>query len=58
LHAMGADLASIHAATSNAAAAITADLKARRGGWLRDSVRAAREATEKDFEIWCRAVSA
>jgi hypothetical protein len=58
LHAMGADLASIHAATSNAAAAITADLKARRGGWLRDGVRAAREATEKDFEIWCRAVSA
>jgi hypothetical protein len=51
---MGTDLASIHAATEDDAAAIAADLKARRGGWLRDSARAAREATEKDFDVWCR----
>jgi Uncharacterized protein conserved in bacteria (DUF2252) len=54
LRAMGAELASVHAGTADAAAAIAADLKARRGGWLHDSGRAAREATEKDFEVWCR----
>jgi hypothetical protein len=54
LRAMGADLASVHAATGDAAAAISADLNARRGGWLHESARAAREATEKDFEVWCR----
>jgi hypothetical protein len=27
---------------------------ARPGGWLHDSARAAREATEKDFEVWRR----
>jgi Uncharacterized protein conserved in bacteria (DUF2252) len=57
LHAMGADLASIHAATPGAASAITADLKARPSGWLHDSARAARDATEKDFEVWCREAS-
>src|SRR5262249_9781418 len=56
LRAMGADLASVHAATDNAAAAIAADLKARRGRWLHDSARSAKEATEKDFEVWCRKV--
>jgi Uncharacterized protein conserved in bacteria (DUF2252) len=54
LRAMGTDLASVHAATEDAAAAIAADLKARRGGWLHDSARAAREATENDFDVWCR----
>jgi hypothetical protein len=39
LRAMGADLTSVHAATGDAATAITADLKARRGGWLHDSAR-------------------
>ena len=54
LRAMGTDLASVHAAIGDAAAAIVADLKARKGDWLHDNARAAREATEKDFEIWCR----
>jgi hypothetical protein len=58
LRAMGADLASVHTATGDAAAAIATDLKARHGDWLHDNARAAREATEKDFEIWCRNVSA
>jgi hypothetical protein len=54
LRAMGADLASIHAATSGAAAAIAKDLKARRSGWLYENAYAAREATESDFEKWRR----
>jgi hypothetical protein len=54
LRAMGADLAAIHAGTPDAAAAITADLKARRTGWLHDAARAARDATEKDYDVWCR----
>ena len=54
LRAMGADLASVHAATRDAGGAITADLKARRRGWLHESARAAREAIEKDFDVWCR----
>ncbi len=54
LRGMGADLASIHAATRDASEAITADLKARRGGWLQNAARAACEATEKDFEVWRR----
>lgn len=54
LRAMGADLASIHAATTGAAAAIAADFKARRDDWLHENARVAKEATEKDFEIWCR----
>ena len=54
LRAMGADLASVHAASNGTAAAIAADLKARRGDWLHKNARAAREATERDFEIWRR----
>lgn len=54
LLAMGSDLASVHAAADGATASIAADLKQRRGGWLRESARAAREATEKDFEVWRR----
>ncbi len=53
LRAMGADLAAIHAATVDSAV-ITADLKKRRGGWLHDNARAAREATEKDYDLWHR----
>jgi Uncharacterized protein conserved in bacteria (DUF2252) len=53
-HGMGADLASIHAATPDASKPIAADLKARGSRWLHDAARAAREATEKDFEAWGR----
>ncbi|GLH78598.1 hypothetical protein SSBR45G_35070 [Bradyrhizobium sp. SSBR45G] len=55
LRAMGTDLASIHAAThGDAVANITADLKRRGSGWLHKAARAARKATEKDYEVWCR----
>jgi hypothetical protein len=54
LRGMGADLASIHAATPDASKPIAADLKARGSRWLHDATRAAREATEKDFEAWGR----
>jgi hypothetical protein len=52
LRGMGADLAAIHAATPGATQLIKGDLKARRSGWLRDAVSAARDATKKDFELW------
>ena len=51
---MGADLASIHAASDGARTAIAADLEARGSGWLHKAARAACEATEKDFDRWCR----
>jgi hypothetical protein len=54
LRGMGADLASIHAATRDASKAIAADLKARGPSWLHNAARAASEATEKDFEVWRR----
>ena len=54
LRAMGSDLASIHAATPDASKPIATDLKARGSRWLHDAARAAREATEKDFEAWGR----
>jgi hypothetical protein len=54
LRGMGADLASIHAATPDASAAIAANLKARGSAWLRNAARAAREATERDFNVWDR----
>jgi Uncharacterized protein conserved in bacteria (DUF2252) len=54
LRGMGADLASIHAATHEASEAIALDVKARGPSWLRSAARAASEATEKDFEVWCR----
>ncbi|TQF26563.1 hypothetical protein UNPF46_33210 [Bradyrhizobium sp. UNPF46] len=54
LRAMGADLAAVHTGTGDVAAAITKDLKARRSDWLYKNARAAREATEGDFEVWRR----
>ncbi|MGY3450364.1 DUF2252 family protein [Bradyrhizobium sp. USDA 4353] len=52
LRAMGIDLASIHAAHGDAATHIAADLKRREPGWLRRAAHAARDATEKDYEVW------
>ncbi|XUM24377.1 DUF2252 family protein [Bradyrhizobium oligotrophicum S58] len=54
LRGMGTDLASIHAADGRAGAEIAADLRERSSGWLRRAARAAREATEKDHDVWRR----
>ncbi|MGJ5024806.1 DUF2252 family protein [Bradyrhizobium oligotrophicum] len=54
LRGMGTDLASIHAADRRAGAEIAADLGKRGSGWLRRAARAAREATERDHDVWRR----
>jgi hypothetical protein len=52
LHAMGRDLAAIHAATNGAGKRIARDVKRRRAGWLAAAVRAAGRAVRKDFRDW------
>ncbi|MGC2776362.1 MAG: DUF2252 family protein [Bradyrhizobium sp.] len=54
LRGMGAELASVHAADHRISSNIAADLRERDPGWLRKAARAAREATEKDYDVWCR----
>jgi hypothetical protein len=51
IEAMGFDLASVHAATSNAQA-IVADLSARLSDWLAKAVEAAAGAVENDYAEW------
>ena len=50
--AMGFDLASIHAAGSPGAAALRADLKKRRRGWLTAAAKAMVAAVKRDYEEW------
>jgi hypothetical protein len=55
LEAMAADLAAVHLGTGNAASAsraITADLTARKDGWLLTHAKAMAVVTERDFEAW------
>ncbi|WP_315775348.1 MULTISPECIES: DUF2252 family protein [unclassified Bradyrhizobium] len=54
LRGMGAELASVHAADGRVSSTIAADLRKRGSGWLRRASRAAREATERDYDVWCR----
>jgi hypothetical protein len=52
--AMGADLGAIHAQADGAAAAITADLKRRRGTWLADAATRVAAWTEQEFRAYRR----
>ena len=52
LQAMGFDLGAIHAAATDQRAAITADLQARRSGWLQEAATRARAAVQHDFDSW------
>jgi hypothetical protein len=52
LRAMGFDLAAIHAADADAAAAIARDFRGRAGKWLRNAAKTAAAAVEEDFNEW------
>ena len=52
VRAMGFDLAAIHAADRRKSAAIRADLKKRRAGWLLAATDTAAAAVEKDYRTW------
>jgi hypothetical protein len=52
LCAMGFDLASVHASDPGKAAAIRADLKKRRAGWLLSATKTAAAAVEEDYRTW------
>ncbi|PZM08059.1 DUF2252 family protein [Rhizobium tubonense] len=52
LKAMGADLASIHAATSGASSEIEADLTSKKPEWLLEACTLADKAVRQDYDKW------
>lgn len=54
LHAMGFDLASIHADTANSVRKIKADLARRPRGWLNAAAAVAATAVREDYREWKR----
>jgi hypothetical protein len=55
LHAMGADLASVHLGTADHGAAIARDLSRRKRGWLRIAATGMARAVEADHAAWTAA---
>jgi hypothetical protein len=52
LYAMGWETANIHLGTSRASASVGADLKSRRGDWLRKAAKRMARALEDDWDAW------
>jgi hypothetical protein len=52
LRAMGFDLGAIHAADSDAKAAIIADLQAKPDDWLHQAAKTAAADVEQDYQGW------
>jgi hypothetical protein len=52
LRTMGFELANMHLGTMDRRAAISADLRSRKRGWLAASARKACEATMRDYTDW------
>lgn len=52
LEAMSFDVGAIHAASASKRAAVLRDLDSRPADWLRQAVKAAAAAVERDFETW------
>ena len=53
LELMGAELAAIHSARPNAAAAIQADLRTRDDDWLEAAAAVMHRAVDDDYAAWC-----